>query len=123
MSGGFGKYLRGGDGNTTAGGSPGGGGSGYYGGGGGADLSGGGGGSSYASYEMYNVILLGGNKYFPSPNDDVKKGNRGNRAIKIELSNPYTIDRTEKDCNKSESLNTLTSQNSFSFSFFFVLNH
>lgn len=117
-SGDHGEYLRGGGGKTTAGASAGGGGCGYYGGGGGADVSGGGGGSSFASYEMYNVILLGGNKYFLSPNDELKKGNRGNGAIKIELSNPYTIERAE-----SKIINySLICRNNHKISFYMLLH-
>lgn len=93
-----GQYLKGGDANSTAWGSSGGGGSGYYGGGGGADLAGGGGGSSYASPELYNAILLGGDRPFNSPFETVEKGHSGDGYIKIEPTDPYTIDRPTVVC-------------------------
>ena len=93
-----GKYLKGGDGSCSAGGSSGGGGSGYFGGGGGADLAGGGGGSSYASPDLYNVILLGGDKEFRSPNGDIVTGHTGNGFIRIEPSDPFTLEKNTILC-------------------------
>ncbi|EAY11948.1 RNA-binding protein, putative [Trichomonas vaginalis G3] len=93
-----GDYLKGGDASCSSDASAGGGGSGYFGGGGGADLAGGGGGSSYASPDLYNIVLLGGDKTFKSPNGDVVTGNIGNGFIRIELSNPFTLEKNTISC-------------------------
>ncbi|EAX86413.1 loricrin, putative [Trichomonas vaginalis G3] len=85
-----GTRYQGGDGNCTSFASSGGGGSGYFGGGGGSDLAGGGGGSSYASPEMYNVMLYGGDKYFLDENGFLSQGHAGNGIISVEKTNPYT---------------------------------
>ncbi|EAX89345.1 PE-PGRS protein, putative [Trichomonas vaginalis G3] len=95
VNGTIGKYLKGGDGICSAAGSAGGGGSGYFGGGGGADLGGGGGGSSYASHDLYNVVLLGGDKTFRSPQNKVVIGNSGNGYIRIQPSDPFTLERNK----------------------------
>ncbi|EAY01565.1 hypothetical protein TVAG_025630 [Trichomonas vaginalis G3] len=94
----IGNYLKGGDANCSASGSAGGGGSGYFGGGGGADLAGGGGGSSYASPDLYNVILLGGDKTFNSPSGNPVIGHTGDGFIRIEPSSPFTLEKNTIGC-------------------------
>ena len=93
-----GSYLKGGNASCSSDASAGGGGSGYFGGGGGADLAGGGGGSSYASPDLYNVILLGGDKEFRSPNGDIVTGHTGNGFIRIEPSDPFTLKKNTILC-------------------------
>ncbi|EAY08486.1 PE-PGRS protein, putative [Trichomonas vaginalis G3] len=96
-----GEYLKGGDADTGASGSSGGGGSGYFGGGGGADIGGGGGGSSYASPDLYNVILLGGDKAVDSPSATREVGHSNNGCIEIIKHNPYTIEKNNNSsCNR-----------------------
>ncbi|EAX95769.1 serine protease, putative [Trichomonas vaginalis G3] len=112
-----GKYLKGGNSNTSARGSSGGGGAGYYGGGGGTDLSGGGGGSSFASYELYNVILLGGDKIFLSPTNQTEEGHFGHGHIRIEPANPYTIDKIQNKCTNKCDLSPYLSIRLFFHSF------
>lgn len=97
-----GNFLKGGDAKSSAAGSSGGGGSGYYGGGGGADIAGGGGGSSYASPDLYNVILLGGDRPFKSPSGSIETGHTGDGYIIIEPTNPFTIDRPKVICDVSK---------------------
>lgn len=93
-----GEYLKGGNAVSTAGGSAGGGGSGYFGGGGGADLGGGGGGSSYASPDLYNVILLGGDKAFDSPDSVREVGHSNDGYIEIVEYYPYTFVKNNNTC-------------------------
>ncbi|EAX96656.1 loricrin, putative [Trichomonas vaginalis G3] len=101
-SGWTGSRYQGGDGNCTSLASAGGGGSGYYGGGGGADLSGGGGGSSYASPQMFNVMLYGGDKFFMDENGSITQGHAGNGVISIEKTKPYTFLKNEVEIQKYE---------------------
>ncbi|EAX84102.1 PE-PGRS protein, putative [Trichomonas vaginalis G3] len=105
INGTIGKYLKGGDANCSAVGSAGGGRSGYFGGGGGADLAGGGGGSSYASPDLYNVILLGGDKTFNSPSGNPVIGHTGDGFIRIEPSSPFTLEKNLIGCKCSCPLN------------------
>ncbi|EAX87637.1 loricrin, putative [Trichomonas vaginalis G3] len=101
----IGKYLKGGDAECSAEGSAGGGGSGYFGGGGGADVAGGGGGSSYASPDLYNIVLLGGDKAFKSPQNQIVTGHSGNGYIRIQPSDPFTLERNGVVCKPSNIVN------------------